>query len=137
LSDLIFTGALIGSLAYINFLLFCNRHAVAYQDISSDAKSYAAATGMTYLTIVLCQLVNILIRRFHNPTINKNMFTNPHLWLAMAFSFFAVINIIYNPWLQPFFRTAALSINDWGYAFIFTAIFFIFREIYKLAQLKR
>lgn len=135
--DILFTGLLMGGLSYISFLYFAYRHDVAFQDISKNATLYAAATGLTYVTIVLCQLINILIRRFNNPTLRRNLFTNNHLWIAMGFSIFCILNIIYNPWIQPFFNTSGLSLIDWACAFGFALIFFVLREIYKLIELRQ
>jgi Ca2+-transporting ATPase len=130
--DLLITGLLMGSLAYANFLLFASRNGITAQEYKSNPKLYAAAITLTYVTIVSCQLINILIRRSQFFTISKYMFTNYHLWLAFALSLFCVLNIVYNPWIQRIFNSADLSATDWLYVFAAAGIFFIARETIKL-----
>jgi Ca2+-transporting ATPase len=130
--DLIGTGALIGVLAYGNFILFTQRSGYSADTIDSYALEYASATTITYVTIVFCQLVNILIRRTKGFTLSKYLFTNKQLWLAFGISVFSVINIVYNPLIQKIFNSYALNIIDWLFVLIAVLIFFIFREVAKL-----
>lgn len=135
--DLIITGSIMGSLAYTNFLLYAGRHGIEPVDIKQHVTLYAAATTLTYVTLVLCQLVNILIRRSESPTLTAYIFTNRHLWLAFGLSLFFVLNFVYNPWLQHLFGSSSLGLVDWLYAMISAVIFFILREIYKTALNRR
>lgn len=136
ISQLIWTGLLMGVLAYINYLLFFRRHGVAP---ASGTILYAQATSLTYLTIVLCQLCNVFSRRTApNETIfHKYFFSNYHLLIAIGVSIFCVLNIIYNPWFQPYFGTAALSALDWLCAALAAAIYLAVRETYKIVNSKR
>jgi Ca2+-transporting ATPase len=88
--------------------------------------------ALTYLTIVLCQLLNILQRRSHAGLFTRYQFHNRSLWLAMGFSVFCVVNIIYNPWIAPYFKAAPLSAIDWIFALSAAAIFIAIRETQRL-----
>ena len=131
ITDLIYTGLIMGGLAYTNYLLFASRHDTSPAQLSHNPKIYASAITLTYITIVICQLINILIRRSKKFTISRYMFTNVHLWLAISLSVFCVLNIVYNPWVQNIFNSGGLGYIDWLHAFGAGAIFFVFRETYK------
>jgi Ca2+-transporting ATPase len=92
------------------------------------------ATALTYLTIVLCQLGNILQRRSRHGLFTRYQFHNKQLWLAMALSLFCVINIIYNPWIAPYFRASSLTLVDWWYAILAAAIFLGIREFQRYSR---
>jgi Ca2+-transporting ATPase len=87
------------------------------------------ATSLTYVTIMICQLLNILHLRSEHGIFTKYQLHNKHLFLAFAVSFFCIANIIYNPWIAPFFRAGSISGMDWLTAIVAGAIFVLFREM--------
>lgn len=128
LIDLLWSGLLIGGLAYANYLLFFSRAGVNPQGFSNKDMIYLQATSMTYLTIVLCQLANIMQRRSQDGLLSAYQFQNKHLWFAIGLSLFCVINIIYNPLIAPYFNSGPLGATDWLFAFTAALIFVIIRE---------
>lgn len=92
------------------------------------------ATSITYLTIVLCQLGNIMQRRSRYGIFTLYQFKNNKLWLALALSMFCVANIIYNPWIAPYFRAGPLAFIDWIYAITAMIIFVFIRELYRVSR---
>ncbi|HSX00198.1 MAG TPA: cation-transporting P-type ATPase [Patescibacteria group bacterium] len=121
-------GALAASLAYANFVLFAARHGIDPRQLGGHVTLYAQATILTYVTLVLCQFINLLLVR----TSEKEAFFTSYLWsnkkllVAFAASFFCILNITYNPWVQPYFNAHGLSIIDWFFAlmgmFIYLAV---------------
>jgi Ca2+-transporting ATPase len=89
------------------------------------------AMALTYLTIVLCQLANILQRRTSAGFFSRYQLHNRQLWLAMCLSMFCVLNIIYNPWIAPYFKAGPLSAVDWLYALGAAALFIGIREFQR------
>jgi hypothetical protein len=53
------------------------------------------------------------------------------LWLAMTLSLFCVVNIIYNPWIAPYFKAGPLDIIDWLFALGAAALFIAIREFQR------
>ena len=49
----------------------------------------------------------------------------------MALSMTCVLNIIYNPWIAPYFHSAPLHVVDWLYALGAAAIFAAIREFQR------
>ncbi len=129
--DLIWCGVLIGGFAFANYLLFFDRQGVVAQNLTPGSTVHMQATALTYLTIVLCQLANILQRRTRAGFFSRYQFHNKQLWLAMAVSMFCVINIIYNPWISPYFKSAPLGWVDWLYAVGAAALFILIREFQR------
>jgi len=128
--DLLLTGTLMGVLAYCNYLLFASRHGLAAKELLGNGIYFSAVT-ITYATIVLCQLVNILVRRSRNFTFSSYLFTNKQLWMSMTLSLICVVSIVYIPLLQNLFGSGPLGLVDWMYALAAATIFFIVKEIGK------
>ncbi len=122
-------GALAAVLAYGNFLLFFSRHHESARHFSLNASLYHQATTLTYLTLVLCLYVYLLFERSdpREKFFNSYLWTNKKLLLAFAGSFFLIGNVIYNPWVQPYFNSGSLNLLDWFTAAGCAGIYLIIR----------
>lgn len=129
--DLLWCGLLIGGFAFLNYLWFYERQGVEAQHLTADTTIHMTAMTLTYLTIVLCQLCNILQRRTSAGLFSKYQLHNKQLWLAIGFSLFCVLNIIYNPWIAPYFKSAPLEVVDWLYALGAASLFVLIREFQR------
>lgn len=136
IADLMWCGLLIGGLAFGNYLLYFHRAGVDPSGFASGAEFHLKATTLTYLTIVLCQLGNIMQRRSHKGLFTKYQFYNKEFWFAMSLSMFCVFNIIYNPFVSKYMRTGPLNLYDWGFALAAAAVFLTIREIQRLLAKK-
>jgi Ca2+-transporting ATPase len=136
IADLMWCGLLIGGLAFGNYLLYFHRAGVDPSGFASGAEFHLKATTLTYLTIVLCQLGNIMQRRSHKGLFTKYQFYNKEFWFAMSLSMFCVFNIIYNPFVSKYMRTGPLNLYDWGFALVAAAVFLTIREIQRLLAKK-
>lgn len=134
--DLLWCGILIGGFAFLNYIWFYYRHGASPGAVATGSDLHMQATALTYLTIVLCQLFNILQRRSRNGLFSRYQLHNKQLWLAMSLSIFCVTNIIYNPWIAPYFQAKALDVSDWLYALAAAALFISFREIQRMRAKK-
>jgi Ca2+-transporting ATPase len=130
--DLIFTGIVMGGIAYVNFILFAGRHHLEPKEFDIHTTLYASATTITYVTICVFQYVNVLIRRTPERTLSRYMFTNKELWIAIGISLFCVLNIVYNPIIHKVFGTYYMNLIDWGFIGVSAVIYFAIRESYKL-----
>lgn len=126
--DLLWCGLLIGFLAFANYILFFERAHINPHGLGAGSVVVMKATAMTYLTIVLCQLGNILQRRSRHGLFTRYQLHNKQLWFAMLLSVFCVLNIIYNPWIAPYFGASSLNLLDWFYALLAAGIFLSIRE---------
>jgi P-type Ca2+ transporter type 2C len=137
IADLLWCGLVIGGLAFANFLVFFHRHNIDPRNFFTGNSLYLKATTLTYVTIVICQLLNIMQRRSVKGFFSRYQLSNWHFWSAIAFSVFCVMNIVYNPWINQYFKSAPLSAVDWLYAIGAALIFLTIRELQRLVTKKR
>ena len=124
-------GALIGALAFVNFALgmFRNAGSAFTANIKQPFPTgYMLATTLAYLTIALCQYVNIMSRRFPRTTIfNRNFFSNRIILLSIAGSLALTLIVIYVPAVSQFLYFTGPGLVDWlyviGAALLFLAVF--------------
>lgn len=135
--DLLWCGLIIGGLAFANYLMFFWRHGAAIDSVQTGSLLHTKATAMTYLTIVLCQLLNILQRRSNKGLFTVYQFHNKRLWIALLFSMLSVGVILYNPIIGPYFGAGPLSLIDWIYALGAAFIFVTIRELQRIYFKKR
>jgi Ca2+-transporting ATPase len=71
---------------------------------------YLQASILTYVTIVLCQFMNLLLVRAQGQRLlSRHLYSNKKLLAAFAISLFCIANIIYNPLVQPYFGSGPLT----------------------------
>jgi Ca2+-transporting ATPase len=124
-------GLLIGSLSYLNYLLLFYRAGETPTTSTAYSAIHMQAMALTYLTIVLCQWANILQSRSSKGIFTRYQLHNPRLWIAFGAAFICVLNIIYNPLIASYFRTAPLTATDWLYALAAPAIFLLVTEFHR------
>ena len=133
--DLLWCGVIIGGLAIANYLLFYDR---AGFDMSGAPQHIIfQATTMTYLTIVVCQLVNIIQRRSVYGFFSRYQLSNPHFWGAITFSMSLVLCIVYIPFVNVFMRSGPVGLVDWLFVFGAASIFLAIREAQRVVIKKQ
>jgi magnesium-transporting ATPase (P-type) len=133
ISGFIGFGALAAALSYINFMFFFMRHHLRAAYIATTNPLYMQATTLTYLTLVLCLYIYLLFERAdaHEKFFTSYLWSNKKLLIAFAVSFVLIANIIYNPWVQPYFSSGSLGIVDWLTAIGFAVIYMLIRLIQR------
>ncbi len=132
IGDILWAGALIGALAFANYLYFYSRAGVDPFSEVVPAELLAQAMSMTYVTIMVCQLVSIIQRRSVRGFFTRYQFTNPTFWLAIGFALGIMAVILYVPFIAGFFGTGPLAAVDWGFALLAAAVFLAIREGQRL-----
>ncbi len=126
-ADILFAGTLMGGLAFGNYLLYYWRHGLSASGVAPESVLHMSAMSLTYLTVVLAQLCNILQRRSEHGLFTRFQFHNKQLWGAMALSMTCVVAIIYSP-INTYFHAAPIGFSDWLWALLAAAIFVAVRE---------
>lgn len=130
-------GSLIGVLSIANFYFFFWRNGINPEGLANGTSSALQASTLVYVTIMVCQLVNILYMRSSRGLFTRYQLHNKKLFFAYLLSLVCILNIIYNPWLQPYFRSASLSVMDWATAVGAAVIFLGLREFVRLFSHKK
>lgn len=138
LIDVVLAGLLMGILAFVNYLLYFKRVGYSPTLDSVGTPTYAAATTITYVTVVLCQFGNILTRRVGRgeKLLTSYLFSNKMLLGAFSLSLSIIMLLVYLPLLQPYFGTAGLGLVDWLSALLCAVIFVTIRQIINLKRSK-
>ncbi|HVC36720.1 MAG TPA: cation-transporting P-type ATPase [Candidatus Dormibacteraeota bacterium] len=120
-------GLLTAALAYSNFLLFFVRHHLSPIQTSTNSSFYFRATILTYLSIVLCQFIYLMLVRSdeHESLWTSYLWSNKKLLVAFGISFFCIANLMYNPWISSYFGAGPLSLSDWISALVCAAIYLL------------
>jgi len=137
--DLVWSGALMGSFGYANYLLFFARNDLSPEGFSKTAAAYATATTLTYVTICMCQFGSIFMRRIKpgHKLLTSYLWSNSKLFIAFGISITLMLSLIYIPFIQPYFGTAALGASDWMYAILAAVIFVTIRQsVFRLRGAK-
>jgi len=138
LLNIAWCGILMGGLAYLNFVILFFREGSSLTNVASDNLLYMRGTTLTYITIVLVQWMNILSRRAGNDNvISPYLFSNRKLWICYGISLLFLLNIVYNPYIQPFLYTASMTLTDWLLAVAAALVYLFIREMYKLGVRKK
>jgi Ca2+-transporting ATPase len=133
ITDLAWAGLLMGLLAFGNYLFYYWRHGLSASHIEPGSLIHMGATSMTYLSIALIQLANILQRRSEHGLFTRYQFHNRTLWGAYALSLTLVCLIIYSP-INHYFGSAPLGFLDWMWALVAVGIFVFIRELHIHAR---
>jgi Ca2+-transporting ATPase len=120
-------GLLAAVLAYLNYLGYFLRHHISAVHLGTGSGPYLQASILTYVTLVFCQFMNLLLVRSQGqPLFGSYLWSNKKLLAAFGISFFCILNIVYNPVIQPYFRSGSLTGWDWlcaaGVAGVYTVI---------------
>lgn len=78
------------------------------------SRDLVAAQTVAFAGLVMFQLFYVFQCRAETGSwLEKGMFSNPLLLLAVLTSFTMLLAVIHTPWLQKIFNTCPLSLNDW------------------------
>ena len=128
LGDLFISGSVMGVLGMANYLLYYVHHGYGLFDDAPLSVVYSATTA-TYVTVVLCQLVNIIGRRSVHGLFTRYQLSNGRFWIAIAGSLCIVIAIAYVPIVSEFFKSGPLLLSDWLYVVAAVVIFALYTQL--------
>jgi Ca2+-transporting ATPase len=107
-------------------------------DLPDSGNLYRAATAMALGVVVTTQIGNLFAQRtervsfFHTP-----LFSNRLIWIGIASELVLVALLVYVPFLQRFFDTAAFPAWEWLFLFAWTPSLLITDEVRKVFARRR
>ena len=126
MKGIVFSGAIMGLIAYIAFLVaFFHYH------------QYEKAITITFISIIFGQYANLLSRRTYGNALGKYLFSNKNLLLAFAFSIFCILLIVYVPTLNLYFHTSPIHAVDWLFPIVSGGICLLVYEYRKKRKIKK
>ncbi|MBN1258302.1 cation-transporting P-type ATPase, partial [Candidatus Peregrinibacteria bacterium] len=122
LASLLFYGFWMGTAGFFSFVMVHH-----FGGMSKEAGRAAA-----YMSIILCQFMNILSRRTERTLFTRYFFTNPQLWGSFLFSAIAVSILIYAPWINVWFGFAPVPLRFLWYPALGVLVFLFWHELKKM-----
>lgn len=99
---------------------------------------YRMATTMTLAGVVTTQIGAVMCRRSEYTSIFRiGLFSNRMVLWGIAVEVALLGILIYTPFLQPIFNTAAIGPLDWVYLFALTPVFILLDELDKVRLRRR
>ena len=133
--EILFLGFLMGALGFVNFVVFMGRTGA---ELTMTHVLYSRATTLSYATIVFCQFINILSRRYnYDSFFNRNFWSNKTLLWSIVISIGFTLTAIYTPFINRFLRFAPLTLSDWVSVLAAAALFLLAHEIIKAFKRSR
>jgi len=132
--DIAWCGLLMGGLSMVNYLLYYTRNGVDPFNGSVPAAVLEPAMSITYVTIMICQLVSIIQRRSVHGFFSRYQLNNRSFWWAVGAAVVIMLVIVYVPFVAMFFGTAPLSLVDWLYVALAAGVFLGVREAARMVR---
>ena len=128
-----FWYGLLESIASMGAYFFVNiMHGYPKVPLASSGLVYRQATTMALASIVFCQIGVVLCARTEKQSLfSVGFFTNKRVLHGIVFEILLVCAIIYVPFLQGIFQTAAIGLKDWIYLILMPFPIIILDEIRK------
>lgn len=126
--DIAVAGTLIGLFAIANYLYFYSRNGVDPFTEAVPADVLVRAMTVTYVTIMVCQLVSIIQRRSVHGIFTRYQLANRAFWWAVLVAIAVMLVIVYVPFVAEFFGTGPLTFTDWACVVAAAAAFLAVRE---------
>jgi Ca2+-transporting ATPase len=135
IGEILIFGLLMGGLAFLNYGWLLLRCGTDGSIKLTMPLLYQRATTISYVTIVGCQFINILSRRYSTVSIfNKNLWNNKQMIGSIAISTVFVLAAVYLPLINRFLQFRPLNGFDWLTIFVATVIYLISHEILKVVK---
>lgn len=101
--------------------------------LDTNSTVYAKGTTMMFAGIVIAQVGNVLASRTSKTSIFRTSPTsNKWIWIGIVAQVSIIASMVYVPFLQDLFGTAALNQNDWAFLALIAIIVVFAEEIRKL-----
>jgi Ca2+-transporting ATPase len=135
MAEILFLGFLMGALGFVNFGIFIKRAGV---ELTLAHGMYPRATALSYATIVSCQFVNILSRRYNYESLfTRNFWSNKKIVWSIVISLGLTMAAIYTPSINRFIGFAPLTLKDWLTIVASAGVFLFAYEIIKMFKRSR
>jgi Ca2+-transporting ATPase len=119
-------------MAAFYFQYWINGYWGTWLDLPSTGVLYESATAMALGAVVATQIGNLFAHRTERTSIGKiGWFSNPLIWVGIASELLLISLIIYVPFFQQVFGTAAFPLQNWLFLFAWTPALLIADEMRK------
>ncbi len=123
----------LAAMAAFYFLYWTNGYWGQWVDLPNKGELYRAATTMTLAAVVAAQIGNVFAQRTERISVFRiGLFSNRLVWIGIAVELALIFLIVYIPFLQNIFGTAALPPQYWLFLLTWTPALLVADELRKL-----
>ena len=127
----------VAAMAAFYFLFWTSGYRGWWTDLPSAGPLYRSATAMTLAAVVITQVGNLFAQRTERSSVFRiGFFSNRFVWAGIATQLLLLLAIVYVPFLQDVFGTAAFPPGHWLFLVAWTPALFVADELRK-AWLRR
>jgi magnesium-transporting ATPase (P-type) len=120
------------AMAAFYFTYWMNGHWGQWLDLPASGLLYQTATAMTLGSVVATQIGNLFAQRTEQTSVFRiGLFSNRLIWVGIITELTLVMLVIYVPFLQRLFATAAFSLQHWLFLFACTPLLLVADEAWK------
>jgi magnesium-transporting ATPase (P-type) len=124
----------LAAMAAFYFRYWTNGYAGQWLDLPSSGTLYQSATAMALAAVVATQVGNLFAQRTARiSALRLNPFNNRLIWVGIGTELALVALLIYAPFLQPAFGTAAFGAANWLFLLAWAPPLFLVDELRKAA----
>jgi magnesium-transporting ATPase (P-type) len=128
----------LAAMAAFYFMFWSNGYWGQLRDLPASGLLYQAATAMTLGAVVTTQIGNLFAQRTERTSLLRvGWFSNRLVWLGIITELLIIGLIVYIPFLQTIFGTAALGLQHWLFLFAWTPLLLIADELRKFLLRRR
>lgn len=134
LRSLVFLGTIqgIAAMAAFYFQYWTHGYWGQFLDLPASGTLYHSATAMALGVVVTTQIGNLFAQRTERVSFFRTkLFKNPLIWAGIATELALVCLLIYTPFFQDIFGTAAIGLESWLFLFAWTPALLLADEVRK------
>lgn len=119
-------GALLALLVGVNYLFYFTRHGLAITDVATDSIAHTGAVALTFLTIGLCILADLILHRSNDKVLTRYQLYNPRFLLGCMTAILILLAGAYS--------TGPVALDDLWFSLVTVIVFVGLREIGRYAD---
>jgi potassium/sodium efflux P-type ATPase len=122
----------LAAMAAFYFMYWTNGYQGQWIDLPDKGELYRAATAMTLAAVVATQIGNVFAQRTERISVFRiGLFSNRLIWIGIAVEVILILLIVYVPFLQNIFGTAAFPPQYWLFLLAWTPALLFADELRK------
>jgi magnesium-transporting ATPase (P-type) len=107
------------------------------ESLGTENKLYQQATTACLASIIIMQIVNVFLCKTPERSLfGSTIFSNQLILWGVALELTLILSIVYTPWGQIIFGTAAIEANVWLFMLPFAAGMLLLEEVRKWVSIK-
>ncbi|HXF60120.1 MAG TPA: cation-transporting P-type ATPase [Caldilineaceae bacterium] len=128
----------LAAMAAFYFLFWTNGYWGQWLDLPASGELYRAATTMTLAAVVTTQIGNLFAQRAEQSSLTRiGWFSNPLIGVGILTELTIIGLLVYVPFLQGIFGTAALGVGQWLFLFAWAPTLLVADELRKVLLRRR